>query len=599
VFNAGWVTSTATTLQVDIEVTTGTVLGPPAQVEVAIPALAPHKTHTFTTTLSLPASPPAGLEELEYMRLLMTVDPTNLITETTESNNNLSLPILVQKLPTVTGLFLMVRDDTDTARGGTGQGIQTGIASIEGKKYSSGEIPVNDFTTILGKDIPVTTELITYTIGWEAPGYTTPAKVEIGVVRNSSDPYIIDFHSSNTAVMVTDRWGSLSGVISKSDGGGGALEGVKVRLVGQGLSIEATTNVSGVYSSSSEPKLAKLIPGTYIIRLSRAGYERRSEKVVIDALGEHDFSETMQPTTDAYIHGNVINNFGNPVVNATVDACGEVTTTDAQGVFDLTADASCTELQVSRSSYATLNEPISLSAGLELILNNLTLEFDPPLSVFSASNKVGSRIIDQSSGGLLPDPPADANWLQKQVYEQFKSKFWAEYKIYIVYGGYAYNAAAGYSGASDDRRMNTIQVNLVPKTFEIHMLFTTVTIAGAPIPLPLVDDSGDTTAIWVVETRLVNTATGQVIKTVYEPVEGAAAEIIIEDTTLTYDFNSQAISDWANTEVWLYYKIGKNVGGYFQDMSGQLYQHDRQIMKFDLDQGNIWIDYGLGPFPLP
>jgi len=47
----------------------------------------------------------------------------------------------------------------------------------------------------------------------------------------------------------------------------------------------------------------------------------------------------------------------------------------------------------------------------------------------------------------------------------------------------------------------------------------------------------------------------------------------------------------------LYYKIGKNVGGYFQDMSGQLYQHDRQIMKFDLDQGNIWIDYGLGPFP--
>jgi hypothetical protein len=90
-----------------------------------------------------------------------------------------------------------------------------------------------------------------------------------------------------------------------------------------------------------------------------------------------------------------------------------------------------------------------------------------------------------------------------------------------------------------------------------------------------------------------------VIKTIYNPLEGASSEIITEDTTLTYDIDSEAIADWENTEVWLYYKIGKNVGGSFHGMPGQLYQHDCQIMKFDLSAGEIWIDYGLGEFPAP
>jgi len=282
-----------------------------------------------------------------------------------------------------------------------------------------------------------------------------------------------------------------------------------------------------------------------------------------------------------------------------VDACGATDTTDSQGVFDLVALATCTNLDISRNYYGDLHEPISLTAGLELVLSDLEMNFEPPLSVFSAGDKVGSRVIDQSTGGLLPDPPDDANWVQKQLYEQFKSKFWADFKIYIVYGGYAYNAAAGYSGPSDDRHMNYVQLNLDPKTFEVHMLLTSVTFAGAPIPVPLVDDSGERTAIWVVEARLVNTATGQVIKTIYDPLEGSASERVFEDTTLTYDFNGESISNWADTEVWLYYKVGKNVGGVFTPMPGLLYQHDRQILKFDLDAGDIWIDYGLGQFPEP
>jgi hypothetical protein len=599
VFNAGWVASPPTSVRVDIEVTTGTVLGPPAQMDVSIPALSPRQTHTFTATLSLPFTPPAGMEELEYLRLLLDVDRDGLITETTETNNTLALPILVQKLPTKTGLFLMVRDDTDTARSGSGVGVNTGSASIEGGAYSVGAIPVTEFVTILGNEIPVTDSVITYTVGWEATGYSTPPKAEIGVKRNSSDPYIIDYNSSNTAVLVTDRWGSLSGTISKSDGGGGGLDGANVRLTGMGLSINATTDTNGQYSPSTLADLGKLIPGEYDVRISRANYARITDTLTIDALGSHSLDKTLDPTTDAYIHGNVVNDFGNPVVSANVNACGTITTTDAQGVFDLTANASCTTLQLSRTSYANLNETIALTAGLELVLSDLTMTFDPPLNVFSASDKVGSRVIDQSTGDLLPEPPDDANWLQKQLYEKFKSKFWADFKIYLVYGAYAYNAAAGYSGPSDDRHMNYIQLNFDPKTFEVHMLLASVKFSGVPIPVPIVDDSGETTAIRVIEARLVNTSNGHVIKTIYAPLEGASYETITENTTLTYDFNSEAITNWDNTEVWLYYTIGKNVGGSYTPMSGQLYQCDRQIMKFKLSSGEIWIDYGLGDFPLP
>lgn len=599
VFNAGWVASPPTYVRVDIEVTPDTVLGPPAHMEVPIPAISPFGSYTFTANISLPSTPIAGLGEKEYLRLLLEVDHYALITETTETNNILSIPFLVQKIPTKTGLFLMVRDDTDTVRGGSGEGVNIGLASIEGGTYSKSNIAVTEYTTVLGNDIPVTEDVITYTIGWEAPGYATPSDVEIGIKRNTSDPYTIDYVSSNTAVLVTDRWGSLSGTISKADGGGVALEGAKVRLSGMGLSIEATTDVNGQYSPATLSDLGKLIPGIYDVRISCAGYARISDTVTIDALEDDILNKTMQPTTDAYIHGSVINDFGNPVVNANVNACGATTATDSRGVFDLTANASCTTLQITRTSYANLNKTIRLTAGLELDIGELTMNFDPPLNVFSKSDKVGSRVIDQSTGGLLPEPPEDANWLQKQIYKQFKSKFWADFKIYIVYGAYAYNAAAGYSGASGDQHMNYIQLTLDPKTFEVHMLLTSVTFSGAPIPVPVVDDSGETTAILLIEARLVNTSNGQVIKKVYTPLEGSASEIITDDTTVTYDFDSESISDWDNTEVWLYYKIGKNDGGSFVGMPGQLYQHDCQIMKFKLSTQDIWIDYGLGDFPLP
>jgi hypothetical protein len=73
---------------------------------------------------------------------------------------------------------------------------------------------------------------------------------------------------------------------------------------------------------------------------------------------------------------------------------------------------------------------------------------------------------------------------------------------------------------------------------------------------------------------------------------------VIDDTTLTFDFGTagEHISDWTNTEVWVYLKTGINDGGSF-DYSSLLYQFDQQILKLDLDTGTIFGSYELGVFP--
>ena len=593
VYNEGWLGSPASSLWITLETADGQQL---TETTLSINALPIHSTQTFASVqLALPATPPDGLEEMEYLRLHLKADPQNAIPETSEENNTLSVPILVQKLPSRTGLFLIVEDETFTARGGVSERVAAGSAAIQGGSYSRQNIPVTEDITVLSKDIPVTNDLVNYTVTWQADGYTVPAPVVLGVKRNSSDPYRIDYTPSNTAVLKANRWGSLSGNLSS---GGSPLAGATVRLVGEGLSIETTTDASGNFSPSAKPELAKLIPGQYQIRVSKAGYARLSETLTIQPLTARTFNRSMVTTDQAYLHGNVINSYGNPVSAASLNACGAITQTDAQGVFDLTVNVSCTTLQITRSGYAPLNQSLSLIAGLETLLNDLEMTFDPPLITISKEDRVASRVIDQSTGDLLPEAPEDASWVEKQIFAKFKDKFWPQYRLYIAYGAYAYNAAAAYSGTSTERYLQFIQVFFEPQTFEVHALLASVNFNGAPIPIPIVSTSGTRSAMLVIEARLVNVKSGQVLKTVTAPLEGGASEWISDSALLTYYFGGQAISDWENTEVWLFYKVGKMEDGQFTTPP-QLYLHDRQIMKFDLSSGEIRIDYGLGEFPLP
>ena len=55
--------------------------------------------------------------------------------------------------------------------------------------------------------------------------------------------------------------------------------------------------------------------------------------------------------------------------------------------------------------------------------------FNPDMNVVSAGDKVASRIIDASTGGLLPDAPDDAGFALSQLYESLKDEFWIDYRI--------------------------------------------------------------------------------------------------------------------------------------------------------------------------
>jgi hypothetical protein len=320
--------------------------------------------------------------------------------------------------------------------------------------------------------------------------------------------------------------------------------------------------------------------------------------MTLTPLGAHSYNRVMDPTTYAYLHGNVINEFGNPVAGAKVDACGTNMLTDEYGIFDMQVQASCTLLAITRAFYHDASTGLSLTAGLESLLDNLTLNFDPPVNIVGGGDRVASRVVDETTGGMLPDAPDDAGFALTKLYQKFKDEFWIDYRILILYGCYEYNVSAAYAGAPGDYHLQFVQVRLAPKTYEVHMSLSSIDFLGVTIPIPIVSDSGQRSAIYAIETRLVNTDTGIATKTVRNTIEGGGSWIAFDDATRTYDFAGASFADTSNTQVWIYLKAGLNSGGSF-DSPPQLYQFDQQILKLDLSSGNVYGSYELGVFPLP
>ncbi len=135
VFNAGWYTSTATTVRVTAAIS-DTIYQVQDTADVAIPSLDPYKSYQFHATLYIPAPPP-GYEGLEFLRIALDVDPDDLIEETTETNNQISAPAPIEPLPLFTRLYMVVRDDTYTVVGGaeSTELVNTGTATISGPGY--------------------------------------------------------------------------------------------------------------------------------------------------------------------------------------------------------------------------------------------------------------------------------------------------------------------------------------------------------------------------------------------------------------------------------------------------------------------------------
>jgi hypothetical protein len=602
VFSAGWVAAPTTTVQVEILNNAEQPFDPPLQVQARIPALSPRQTHEVTVTFALPTLPPAGYEVLEYARLAVHVDPDGAIAETTEVNNRVTAPLMVQPLPMHAGLFLIIRDITPTARGADALPLNTGSAQLTGPGTAR-DVDVGSYVTVLA-DVPIEATPVTYTISWNGTGYRPPEPAQIAVGRNVLDPYQVDYGPSNTAVLETDTWGALEGRLTASDTGV-PISGATVRIRGQGLSLQVTTDGSGAFSAATEPQLGQLPPGGYTLHASVAGSARLSATVAVPALDTHNWLQAMAPTTKAYVRGSVVNQYGRPVPSAQLDACGVTGASAADGTFDLgEVDVVCTWLTITKAGYADLHEPLGLTAGLEVYLPELVLTFDPPVNVIHDAGGLASWFQDESAADLLPDPPDDATWVEKKLFGVFSDKFWPSYRVQVWWGCYDFALDAATTGPISDRHLSQVQVRLTPKSFESHRVSGsgTVKVYGRTIKVNpgVFQDSGVTTALYVIEARLVNAQSGEVIKTVRTPIEGGAAWVALEDMTRAYDFGGVAVPDWGNAEVWIYVKVGKNESGAWRSSPILRGWHfEQQVLRLDLSAGEAYGDFVIVGFPLP
>ena len=602
IFNEGWAASNATTALVRLQLPSGDFLGGAAQAEVNIPSLAPGATADFSATLPLPFTPPAGTEDMTYLRLQVWVDPAESVLETTEDNNLADSPILVQPLPTTAGLYLVVEDETLSARSGPNLPLNVGQAVLSGNGDDQ-TIEVSEYITVLGKTLPIDK---TYAVSWSSSGYALPSPSSASISRSLIDPYDILYSPDppgNTVLLATNRWATLSGTIRESVTHT-ALVDANIHIQGEGLDFFVTSDSQGQFSATADPRLGKIIPGQYNLTLTHPGHERLSEKVTIAALSDVDLQKEMNTTIYAYVRGTVVNGFENPVPNAAVNACGATTTTASNGTFDLgDVDAACTTLTVTHTGYAAYSEPLSLTVGLEMITLS-QLVFDPAVSVAQSQGGIASWYQDVDSESLLPDAPDDASFLEKQIFSKFSDEFWPSYRVQVWYACYDYYVDATFTGPLDDRRLYQFQTRLVPRTFNAHRVSGEgeVELSGHSIgvEIGMFQDSGMQTALFVVEARLVDADSGQIIKQVRSTIEGNSTWVALEDATRTYDFEAVKIDDWSNAELWLYLKAGYNDNGSWHDsLILEGWHFDTQVLRFKLSSEDAFGDYVTVNFPLP
>jgi hypothetical protein len=603
VFNSGWVASPSTSVHFDILLKDETVLDPPAQADIAVSGLNPRQTQQITATLELPLTPPSGYESQEYAFLRVSVDPSDTISENTEANNLISSPFMVQPLPTTAGLFLIVKDTTQTSRNGGVVPLNTGTASLSGNDIER-EILLKDYLTVLGDNLPIGSSVVTYTVSWGGDGYSKPDSVDVGIVRNSIDPYRIDFNNSNTVVLETNSWGSLSGTITEL-GSGNPLTAT-VRIEGQGINITTETTTSGQFSTSTEDKLGKLIPGQYDIYVSAVNHARENGTITISALGTHTWNRALDKTEYAYVRGSAINQFGRPVPSAGVDACGYTTTTNSDGSFDIgEVHISCTLLEITKAGYATVYEPLSLTAGLEEYMVDIEMSFDPSVEIIQDEGSLASWKQDESTADLLPDPPEDAEWYEMKLFDTFAEEFWPSYRVQVWWGTYEYFVDAAYTGPVEDRHLYQVQLRLIPTSFESHLVSgdTSVELQGgitAKFTLGSFQMSGVMSAMWVIEAWLVDADSNDIIQIETNPVEGGGAWIVLDDQTRTYDFGGVTIDDWENAELWLFIKVGKNEGGSWTSSPILRGWHfDQQVLRLKLNEGVASGEYMITNYPTP
>jgi hypothetical protein len=178
------------------------------------------------------------------------------------------------------------------------------------------------------------------------------------------------------------QMGIINGTVSNVQGG--AVQGIIVQLVGQGVS--DTTDADGAYSFGS------LMPGTYDLLFTNPDYQ---DTTVTGVQAEYDATITVDVTIHMLgaVIGTVRNASNNPVQGAIVALDGTQDVTDAQGHFDLLRlSAGVYDLTVTHDDYVTM------------VMEDLTVELDSTIELSITLHRLGGIagvVTDTSSGAYL------------------------------------------------------------------------------------------------------------------------------------------------------------------------------------------------------
>jgi len=200
---------------------------------------------------------------------------------------------------------------------------------------------------------------------WKAPPSTGVAQISVTVTDGEEQAF------AQITIHVTERTGSLRGVVGAAVDSAAVLEGAEVRaelIADPKRAVVDSTNARGEY------RLDGLALGETLIRFTKEGYvSRQTQLTVHEGLATITMIELRPVQPLSRLRGLVRNSLLAPVPGAIVEIDGLSDTTDAQGRYDISGIEQGTQtLSVTAAGYA----PVSLLLGLSLPEHAQDVELD-------------------------------------------------------------------------------------------------------------------------------------------------------------------------------------------------------------------------------